>query len=360
MKPLSKQHQEMLREPSQITGLWSPAGVRPQLLEARADKGWNATLRRLGVTLLVTREYEHLLLALSPGKTTWLHLPHPSGLAVDRGRNAVHVACTRNPNVLLELKGRDLLPSRACFLPGSLYLHDLALIGGKLYGNAVGRNAVVRLDYDSGAKIAWRPACVKPGSPAARRNHLQLNSIAAGRTIRESYFSASVEKPLPQVPGDLDYPVDRKGVVFSGRTGKPAAWGLTRPHSARAWKGRIWVDNSGYGEVGYLSKGRFNPIAKLEGWTRGLCFVEDVLFVGISRVLPRFRAYAPGLDHRKSLCGLTAMDPRTGRILGRLVWPHGNQIFAIDWMKGAQLPYGRGAKIPEMFFGLKQTSFAFK
>ena len=353
---LQRKYQRMLREPSQITGFWSPQSIDPRLLNARADKGWTATLRRLGVTLLVTREYEHLLLALGWGKTTWLHLPHPSGLAVDRGRNAVHIACTRNPNVLLELRGKELLPARACFLPGSLYLHDLVLIGGKLYGNAVGRNAVVRLDYDSGATEVWRPACIKAGSPALRRNHLQLNSIAAGRTIRDSFFSASVDRVLPQVPGDLDYPVDGRGVVFSGRTRRPVAWGLTRPHSARIWKGKLWIDNSGYGEVGYILKSRFKPLVKLEGWTRGLCFVNDVLFVGTSRVLPRFRVYAPGLDHRTSLCGITAIDTRNGRILGKIIWPHGNLIFAIDWMKGAQLPYGRGVDTSGLFFGLNHAS----
>ena len=31
-----------------------------------------------------------------------------------------------------------LLPVRARYLPGTLHLHDLALIGGELYANAVG------------------------------------------------------------------------------------------------------------------------------------------------------------------------------------------------------------------------------
>jgi hypothetical protein len=100
------------------------------------------------------------------------------------------------------------------------------------------------------------------------------------------------------------------------------------------------VDNSGYGEVGRMVGGRFHAVAKLGGWTRGLCFVKGTLFVGVSRVLPRFHAYAPGLDHRKSWCGIAALDPSNGRVLGRLKWPQGNQIFALDWMQGVQLPFG--------------------
>ncbi len=352
MSRLHERQQRMLRDPGQITGLWSGAALGPKPLLAQADRGWKRTLDRLGVTLLVTREYEHLLLGLSPGRTTWMHLPHPSGMVADRRAGVVHLACTRNPNLLLELQGKEvLLPRRARFLPGLTYLHDLALIGGKLYGNSVGQNAVVRLDYDRGAERVWWPRSIeRKGKPYILRNHLQLNSIAAGRTLQDSFFSASVDRILPQVPGDPDYPVDRRGVIFSGRTREPIAFGLTRPHSARFWGKELWVDNSGYGEVGRVVGGVFEPLAKLDGWTRGLCFVKGVLIVGISKVLPRFHAYAPGLDHRKSRCGLVALDPASGRVLGTLLWPHGNQIFAIDWMERTSLPFGGKGDVRKLFY----------
>jgi len=88
----------------------------------------------------------------------------------------------------------------------------------------------------------------------------------------------------------------------------------------------------------------------LEGWTRGLCFIQDVLFVGVSKVLPRFRAYAPGLNFRKSWCGIVAIDPRSGRILGKITWPHGNQIFSVEWIKNARFPFGDGTDPRKTFF----------
>jgi uncharacterized protein (TIGR03032 family) len=345
-----KKQQRMRRDPAQITGLWSDAGVAPELLEAHADRGWKDTLWRLGVTLLVTREYEHLVLALNGKETTYLHLPHPSGLVADRRTGTVHVACTRNPNLLMELKGPNLLPARARFLPGSLYLHDLALIGGELHGNSVGRNAIVHLDYDKGARNAWWPKCIVKKNPVYHRNYIQMNSIAAGKNLRESFFSASTDRMGEKVPGDPSFPVDKRGVIFSGRTREAIAWGLTRPHSARFYRGELWVDNSGYGEVGRVLGGRFDPLVKLDGWTRGLCFVKDVLVVGVSRILPRFHAYAPGVNPRTSRCGLVAIDPKTGRILGRLTWPEGNQVFAIDWMENVRLPYGANSEPSRLFY----------
>ena len=348
--------QDRFRDPAQVVALWEPAAsVDPALLRYRADAGWWETLARLGITLVASREYEHLLLAFRAGEkgpeVSYLGLPHPSGLAVDRARGTLHVASTRNPNVLLELapslgfERRDdapasapaagrWMPQRARFLPGHLYLHDLALAGGELWGNAVGCNSVVQLSYDAPPRIAWWPRCVETRrGPRLGRNHLQLNSIAAGATLADSYFTASSDRVRTRVPGDPRFPVDRQGVVFSGRTREPIVRGLTRPHSARLDRKTLWVANSGYGEVGRVERERFEPAARLGGWTRGLAVCGDVVFAGTSRVLPRFRAYAPGLKLRESRCAIHALHARSGAVLGTLEWPQGDQIFAVEWVK---------------------------
>jgi uncharacterized protein (TIGR03032 family) len=121
-------------------------------------------------------------------------------------------------------------------------------------------------------------------------------------------------------------------VIFSGASREAIARGLTRPHSARLWENRIWVDNSGYGEVGFIEGEKFRAVSRLPGWTRGLCFVRDVMFVGTSRVLPRFRQYAPGLDVDEGRCGIHAIDVKSGEVLGSIIWPYGSQVFAVEWV----------------------------
>jgi uncharacterized protein (TIGR03032 family) len=277
-------------------------------------------------------------------------LPHPSGLTVDRERGVVHVASTRNPNQLFDLQpvvgllprpdlpgppppGRPLVPARSRFYPGCTYMHDLAMIGGALHANAVGQNLVVRLEEDGGAVPVWWPRCIETDSGLAiERNYLQLNSIAAGPTVAQSFYSASADRISTRRPGHRNFAVDRRGVIFSGVTREPVVRGLTRPHSARlAAGGTLWVDNSGYGEVGFAADGRFTPVVRLPGWTRGLCFHGGIAFVGTSRVIPRFQRYAPGLDPAACECAVHALDMASGEILGSLIWPAGNQIFAIEW-----------------------------
>jgi len=351
------------RDPAAVIAQWSDAGAAdPDLLRARARGAWWDALAEAGVTLIVSREYEHLVLAISAAprpRVSYLRLPHPSGIAFDAARAKLYVASTRNPNVIVELvrargllarrdvarhaKGLEnrLVPARSWYLPGCSYVHDLALIGGVLHANAVGQNAVVALG-ETGARIVWWPASVeRGGAPLTDRNYIQLNSIAAGEDLASSFFSASGERPGRHRPGHPSYPVDGRGVIYSGATREPVLRGLTRPHSARLHGGTLWVENSGYGELGFDAGGRFEPVARLPGWTRGLAFAGTTAFAGTSRVLPRFTQYAPGLDLARSRCAIHAVDLTSGAVRGSLEFPHGNQIFAVE-----AVPAGWTAGLP--------------
>ncbi len=351
LQTLWAHHHGEWREPEQVTSQWRQAAeIDLSLLQFRVTgKFWEALQ---GITLLVGREYEHMLLALTVidgrPQVTYLSMPHPSGIAFDAKKELVYIASTRNPNQIYDLAvvnrlidrldrdearliGKPLIPVRSRFYPGCLYIHDLAMIGGQLHANAVGQNAVVRLDSQFGYERVWWPKCIETeDGPVFGQNHIQLNSIAAGDNIKESYFSASCDEISKRRPGHKNFPVDKRGVIFSGKSREVYASGLTRPHSARLYKNKVWVDNSGYGEFGYAEDGLFEPVLKLSGWTRGLCFSSSLAFVGTSRVIPRFSQYAPGLDVNKSQCGIHAIDMKTGKLVGSLIWPSGNQIFAIE------------------------------
>ncbi|MCA9801272.1 MAG: DUF4915 domain-containing protein [Cyanobacteria bacterium HKST-UBA02] len=363
LESIWSRHHAQWRDPAQVTSHWEQAGkTDPGLLEFQADSNLFALLERLDITLLITREYEHLLMALSvvdgSPLITYFNMPHPSGLAVDREKGIIYVASTRNPNQVFELMPvRDrlsrldidnkmensentvtgaLLPVASRFYAGCFYMHDLAVIDGGLFANSVGQNAIVELEPRGCSRKVWWPACIEhDGEPIFGRNHIQLNSIAPGASIETSFFSASSTAVEELRPGDPDYPVDGRGVIFDGKTREVIVEGLTRPHSARLYNDRIYVDNSGYGELGAADSGRLEVIARLPGWTRGLSITGGIAFVGTSRVIPRFSQYAPGLDVNKSVCGIHAVDLESGDILGSLTWPRGNQIFAIEWLPGS-------------------------
>jgi uncharacterized protein (TIGR03032 family) len=355
LQALWSRHHAEWRDSAQIASQWQDAAATdPQLLQYNVSGAWWETLANNQLTLLVTREYEHLIMAMRVGPggpaISFMRMPHPSGLAVDRGRGVIHIASTRNPNQIYDLapvtelaprldvkaeplQDVPLVPVRSRFLPGSLYMHDLAFIGGTLHANAVGQNAIIALDDSGRYQPVWWPRCIDTAAgPLFGRNHIQLNSIAAGSDLSSSFFSASTDKISARRPGHKNFPVDKRGVIFSGATREPVARGLTRPHSARLHDARVWVDNSGSGEVGIAENGAFEPVARLPGWTRGLSFHQRIAFVGTSRVIPRFRQYAPGLEIDASICGVHAVDIDSGTIVGSITWPYGNQIFAVEWV----------------------------
>jgi uncharacterized protein (TIGR03032 family) len=360
---LWERHDRLWRDPADVVGFVGAAAVEPDLLAWHETGDWWGWLQECAVTLLVSREYEHLLLALAAPDgapdVTFLPMPHPCGIAVDHTRAVVHVAATRNPNQVLDLQvsgtpmprsdavehdvpETTLVPVRSRYYPGSLYIHDLAMIDGQLHACAVGLNSIVALPDAGGFEPVWWPRSVETdGVPDVTANHLQLNSIAAGSTVNDSWYSASTDRPGALRPGHPEFPVDGRGVIFDGVTREPLHKGLTRPHSARWHDGHLYVDNSGYGQLMRFSQDEALVIADLPGWTRGLCFVDGYALVGTSRVIPRFRQYAPGLHVASSQCGLHAVDLTSGDIVASLVWPSGNQIFAIE-----ALPSGFTAGLP--------------
>lgn len=353
---------ESLRAPSEIFGTsYENAGINNKMLGFKASASFSKLLKDLNITLIISREYENLLIALNAPDAatinqTFFHLPHPSGIAIDRKKNSMYIASTRNPNQIIEFKisantlerldkGKSdpkkvLIPFRSKYYPGEYYFHDLAFINNKLYANSVGMNSVLQIDFNTNhhEKPVWWPKCVEQNNvPNTKANYIQLNSIAAGKTLESSFFTSSSTKISPIRPGNINYPVDKKGVVFSGKTKEAIATGLTRPHSARQYKNKIWLANSGYGEVGYIEKAIFKPVFKLKGWTRGLCFIGDYLFVGVSRVLPRFKSYAPGLNsNSEQTCSVVVFDLRSNKKIAEINFPYGNQIFALEYLKAGK------------------------
>jgi uncharacterized protein (TIGR03032 family) len=374
------------RDPASVVGHWldTPRADR-RLFRARVRGDWWEVLTDSRRTLLVSREYEHLLVALNAAAArptvTYLPVPHPSGIAVD-GDSRVLLASTRNPNQIYQLSavdalldrtdvdaarlnGRILVPTHTDFYPGCLYIHDIAVIGRRLYASAAGHNAIVELRGGGRFTPAWWPKAVeRTKGPLLERNHLQLNSIGAGSNLAGSYFTASVDRVGRRRPGHRNFAVDGRGVVYSGRSREPIATGLTRPHSARLHNGRVWVLNSGYGELGYVDRGSFQAVCRLPGWTRGLGFSGRIAFVGTSRVLPRFASYAPGLDPARSVCGVHAVDTASGRVVGSMVWPNGDQIFAIEPVPSAiatALPFRpaadrRGERSIHLFYAFRPAA----
>jgi uncharacterized protein (TIGR03032 family) len=347
----------------------------PRLMQYETEGAFWETLQRLGLTLVVTREYEHfaLLMGAPDGRPLQspLPLPHPSGIAVDPSSGHLIVSSTRTPNLIFWLRalndadwlreivppqverpaGSLYLPFRTTLLPGSLYIHEIAMIGGELFATVTGHNFVARLNPEGGWERVWWPKLLDGIEGAFRQNFFQLNGMAAGASLGDSYFTAFSDLTGGPKPWKQGYGPKEKGVVFSGATRDVVARGLTCPHSPRRREDDLWLCNSGFGELSCIKgvaagEEEAQAVARLPGFTRGLAFAGHLAFVGLSRVIASYEAYAPGVPAATSCCGVAIVDICTGAIVGRLSWPEGYQVFDIQVLP--EVPEARFPFDPEI------------
>jgi uncharacterized protein (TIGR03032 family) len=120
--------------------------------------------------------------------------------------------------------------------------------------------------------------------------------------------------------------------------------GLSMPHSPRWYAGRLWLLESGTGTIGVvdLAAGRYEPIAELPGFTRGLDFYGPYAFVGLSQV--RESAVFSGIPiaeraPAERACGVWVLDIRSGQTVAFVKFEEAVQeIFAVGVLAGIRFP----------------------
>ena len=158
-------HNAAWRDPAQVASQWEgAAATAPRLLRHTVRGAWWDVLGACGITLLVTREYEHLAMALhAAGRepaVSFMPMPHPSGVAVDRVRGTVHVATGSDLTLLEELSLRDptswLLAGHTIFATERLphYVEQAARQGLSLAGR---RLLTIELAVRSVSQAAQMP-----------------------------------------------------------------------------------------------------------------------------------------------------------------------------------------------------------
>jgi uncharacterized protein (TIGR03032 family) len=175
----------------------------------------------------------------------------------------------------------------------------------------------------------WRPPFVTELEPSDRC-HLNGLGLVDGRP---KYVTALGE--TNEMAGWRPHKA-RGGVLLDVDSGAALCRGLSMPHSPRWHGGRLWVCESGSGTLGHvdLSTGRYEAVAAVPGFTRGLDFAGDLAFVGLSQV--RESAVFSGIPITERLapeqrtCGVCVVDLRRGETVALLKFESGVQeVFAV-------------------------------
>lgn len=218
---------------------------------------------------------------------------------------------------------------REARVTGVLDIHDIGV--GRMAGMAAegpifvntAFNCLATISNQASFRALWRPPFISALVPEDR---CHLNGLAMDGE-RPAYVTAISRSDVAD--GWRERRRDG-GVVLDVASSEVVASGLSMPHSPRLRDGRLWVLNSGQGELGWVDPedGRFTPVAFCPGYARGLAFIGRWAVVGLSR--PRGNQTFEGLALAGRLvvkdsaprCGLLVVDTETGRVAEWLRFEH--------------------------------------
>jgi uncharacterized protein (TIGR03032 family) len=145
------------------------------------------------------------------------------------------------------------------------------------------------------------------------------------------------------------------GVLIHIPSGELVASGLAMPHSPRWHDGKLWLLQSGTGELGWIEDGRFQSLCTLPGFVRGLAFAAGCAVVGLSKLRsPQFtglpleeRLIAEGQPG--GCCGLRVIDLASGAILHSIDLPEPiDELFDVVVLPGVRQPRALGLQGEEI------------
>lgn len=300
-------------------------------------------LRQLGASLLVTTyQAGKLVLVRDEGDHLNVHFRSftaPMGMALDGDRLAIGTSTQVWEFVNVPAVAAKLDPPGrhdACYLPrsshftGNIQVHEMAWgTGGELWAVNTRFSCLCTLDRSASFRPRWRPSFVSELEPSDRC-HLNGLGMVDGKP---KYVTALGET---DTMGGWRENKARGGVVIDVDSGEVIARGLSMPHSPRWYAGRLWVCESGAGTFGFIDEntGKYEPVAEVPGFTRGLDFAGNLAFVGLSQV--RESAVFSGISitvrlaaHERS-CGVCVIDLRTGQVVALLRFETAVQeVFAV-------------------------------
>jgi uncharacterized protein (TIGR03032 family) len=329
--------------------------VRPAAAPAAVDFRYTQTdsfvelLRQLGASLVVTTYQANKLLvarAAGAGLSTLVRtFERPMGLAVQGGRLAL--GC--RDQVWVFRDAPDIAPRvepagthDACFVPrsahvtGDMSVHELAWVGADLWAVNTRFSCLCTLDPDYSFVPRWRPPFVT-ALAAEDRCHLNGLAVVDGRP---RYVTALGET---DAANGWRAGKARGGCLMDVDSGAVIGRGLSMPHSPRWHDGRLWVLESGTGQLVLVdpATGGRQRVAEVPGFARGLALAGRYAFVGLSRIRPTSAMDGVPLAARREQlkCGVAVVDVPGGRVVGLLEFQTAvEEVFDVQLLPGRRFP----------------------
>lgn len=223
-------------------------------------------------------------------------LPKPMGLSLDKkgsltmtgGYQIMRFENILEPNQQVNSTFDTCFVPRRVHVTGDLDAHDVGINSNDepVFVNTR-FNCIATTSERYSFTELWRPSFI---SSLVDEDRCHLNGMAMQDD--EPRYVTAVSKS-DTIDGWRDRRADG-GVVIDVKTNQIVCEGLSMPHSPRIHNDKLWLLNSGTGELGVINinedgTGEFEAKVFCPGFTRGLAFYGDYAFVGLSK--PRYKRF---------------------------------------------------------------------
>jgi len=233
---------------------------------------------------------------------------------------------------------------------GNIDIHELGIrSNGRILFVNTRHSCLCEPSVTHSFKPIWKPDFISKLAPEDRC-HLNGLAMVDGEP---KYVTAICKSDV--IDGWRDRRHDG-GVVIDVETNEILTDGLSMPHSPRFHAGKVWLLNSGTGELGWLNPGdnAFTPTTFFPGFLRGLAFHNDHAFVTLSK--PRHQRFE-GLELDNKLkekdadpwCGIQIVNLSSGDVAQWLRFDGAiTELFDICVLPGVKNPITLGPNSTEI------------
>jgi len=226
------------------------------------------------------------------------------------------------------------LLARSCYITGPIMSHEIAWCSGRLVIVNTLCNCLAVMEEPWSFSPIWMPPFISDTSPSDR---CHLNGLAISEDGKMPAYvtmhgTSNVEN------GWREHKITG-GALMDVSTNQVLCDGLSMPHSPRLHRGKLYVLNSGKGQLVCVDRnnGQQVIITELPGFTRGLDLIGNTAIVGLSRI--RESTVFGGLPleqkHTELRCGVALIDLTSGTLQGFCWFESGvEELFAVTILPG--------------------------
>ncbi len=335
----------------------SPA-VQSRDVRCAYSESLPSVLRQLGGSVLISTYRTGHLIVLSAAqgqlRLAFHAFERPMGVALRPGWLALGTRTqlwflSSAPDIAAKLEPRGRYD--ACYLArtshftGDIHCHELAWVSSAAGGEGERPELwIVNTLFSCLCTVhalysftpRWRPPFVSALAPEDRC-HLNGFAVAGGKA---RYVTAMAQ--TDRAHGWREAAID-SGCVIDVPSGQTICRGLMMPHSPRIFGEGLLVLQSGLGQLIRVdpASGRWESIAALDGYVRGLAIHESLAIVGLSklRASAALRGVPIAAQPERLKCGLAFVDLRTAQIVGHFDFLSGiDELFDVQILPGITWP----------------------